>query len=137
MEIDEQIAGLETNIELHEKLLLLKEGETLDINFICEILLKDFIERKKARLNKLKEHRLQKAIPEFEKLSAECNQNIDKIVERAKKHIGKEPFAITKDINELVNNYQVEENMIQEEKNRIYVRLNQHLNFLTNKYQNK
>ena len=133
MKIDKQITGLEKDITLYEGLLI--NPITLQM---CNILFSDFIERKKNRLNKLKEHRQKTVIPEFEKLSAECNMQMDKIIEKAKRYIGKEPLFITNSINELVNKYNVEKDrMEQEEKNGIYVRLVQHINFLTNQYKNK
>ena len=133
MRIDKQITGLEKDITLYEGLLI--NPITLQM---CNILFSDFIERKKNRLNKLKEYRQKTAIPEFEKLSAGCNMQMDKIIEKAKRYIGKEPLFITNSINELVNKYDVEKDrMEQEEKNGIYVRLIQHINFLTTKYKNK
>ena len=133
MKIDEQITGLEKDITLYEGLLI--NPITLQM---CNILFSDFIKRKKNRLNELKEYRQKKAIPEFEKLSAECNMQMDKIIEKARRYVGKEPLFITNSINELVNKYQVEKDtMEQEEKNGIYIRLIQHIDFITNKYRNK
>ena len=123
LELSDKLAikGIWTKIQCHEQAL--------------KIILLSIIESRENELRKMEAHRLKVAIPEFEKLSAECNMNLPAVIKKAEKHIGKEPKAVTDEINLLLNQYSIEnDNLNQEARNDIYSALIRHLNFLSQTY---
>lgn len=74
-----------------------------------------------------------KHLNEFEIDSKNTNLNIDALVERAKRYIGKEPLGISEKIQEAVAKWEAVEFMEQGEKNELFVELEGHVNFFKKK----
>ena len=87
-------------------------------------------EKIKERLDEKKKEYLE----EFEKLSQECNLQMNNLVAQAKTYFGKEPIGISAQMEDLVKKYEEKKSDIeQEEKNFIYEELKGHCRFMKKK----
>ena len=79
-------------------------------------------------------NRLKKLYRDYElqmdQISAECNANMDKTIEIAKRFYGKDPAAVTEKLKPLIDEYERFDVIDQERKNDIYTELKQHNLFL-------
>lgn len=72
---------------------------------------------------------------EFERMSAESNMNMSKVLTRAKEFFGRDPKSVTAKMESLYHEYKPFMN--QGRKNEIFFELKGHIDFLTKTYQNK
>lgn len=133
-------------IEEGEKLLSEYEGILTGINevqekFDMEKALSVVIRIDKIKIterrDKIKERLDEKKkeyLEEFEKLSQECNLQMNNMVAQAKTYFGKEPAGISAQMQDLVKKYEEKKSDIeQEEKNSIYEELKGHCRFMKKK----
>lgn len=111
-----------------------KKDDRAMLLFLVDIFKADYEGRclsVETRLARLKKERLL----EFERMSAESNMNMSKVLTRAKEFFGKDPKSVTAKMESLYHEYKPF--MEQERKNEIFFELKGHIDFLTKTYQNK